>query len=246
MPNSYRYLFHIVLYTANLAFILFLSAHANAQNSYTDPSGSDLKLANKAVQSCEILTSVMSEVSGESSQAVFNKLQQTDSSGNLLINDPNCRESILQFVSSLCSSKSNTNQLYCQKLGIHKTNDYKSFGDPIVTNLYMPYMDSQKDDISVGSRTKFLASGIFFAFSPVKKLKLVSSVSKSLAPRIKPVLSGAMLVLATLGLTSCSDVVYLNPYSPLNPLVPQIQCDNSEFKFTNNQFFSKMYYSSKC
>ena len=99
---------------------------------------------------------------GEASQAIFNKLQQADSSGDLLINNPNCKESILKFVSSLCSSKSDTNQLYCQRLGISKAgkNDYKSFGDPVISNLHMPYVDSKNDEITSGGRTKFLASGL--------------------------------------------------------------------------------------
>ncbi len=208
-----------VLASTTCLLVLFFQTSAHAQQvvgTYTDPTINDISLANKAVSSCGILEEVITKNKDTAdilaSQA-FIELQKIKD-GKLLIDNKTCQESILEFVKSLCSSESPTNKLYCERLGIQKSTDtetdgYKTFGQSAIDELGIDLADdidfelnqSQQDQ----SRIKFLASGALFYLSPVKKLRFIPTATRAVAARVKPVLSGALLVLATLGLSSCGD-----------------------------------------
>ncbi len=231
-------------YTTRVCFLLLFvfSINSNAQTSFTDPSITDLRLAQSAVSSCDILQEVTKiEATSLSSQEFFDKLQKIDSNGNLLIDTEGCTESILQFVSSLCSSNSNTNRSFCNTLGfsvdtppvnISNTGegDYKSYGSSALESLDLNNSNVQAQNSNnptlsnEGSSTFSVTSGVSVAgllisFTPIKRLKLVRNLvrpnggytTRVVASRIKPVLSGAMLILATLGLSSCGDVTEPDP-----------------------------------
>ena len=217
----------------NWFLILFLvSPCAHAQvTSFTDPNVHDLKFAHKALESCKVLTDVVDDNShlvDIPAQKLFLELQKQDSNGNLLIDNEACRQSILEFVSSLCSSDSPTNNLYCARLGIRKssddstTRDYKKFGQSAIDDLDIDTSDNISFEPTIKeaqSKMKFLAAGTLFYLSPVKKLRPLSLVGQNVAIRVKPVLSGAMLLLATMGLSSCGDLT--------EPALEN-QCDRSE------------------
>ncbi len=231
----YMYLnFNLTRKIAPLLFFIF-SFSVNAQqtlgelDTYTDPSTADLRLAQSAVSSCEILQEVTKiEANSLSSQEFFDKLQKTDSNGNLLIDTEGCTENILQFVSSLCSSDSNTNKSFCNTLGFSNISntiggDYKSYGSSALRGLELGNSNAQalsnnptltNEGSSTFSVTSGVsAAGLLFSFTPIKKLKLARNLVRSnvVASRVKPVLSGAMLILATLGLSSCGDVTEPDP-----------------------------------
>ena len=224
--------------------VFFVFTYAKAQTTYTEPSSYDLQLANRAVSSCRVLQDVISKNSQiEDIPAIqaFVELQKTEDR-NLLIDNESCRESILEFISSLCSSSSSKNNLYCESLGIKKSydngdtgiddgiNDYKNFGQSAIDNLGIDLSDNISFESGLGeeekeeeqSKLKFLAAGTLFYLSPVKKLRTASNV----AARIKPVLSGALLILATLGLSSCSDAT--GPESVKPPTVVETPCTRRE------------------
>ena len=229
------------------SLFIFSFTYAKAQTtSYTEPSSYDLQLANKAVSSCRVLQDVISKNSQvEDIPAIeaFIELQKTED-GDLLIDDPSCRESILEFVKSLCTSSSSKNNLYCESLGVQKssdnrdnevndTRDYKKFGQSAIDNLGIDLSDDISFESSLDekdqreeSKLKFLAAGTLFSLSPVKKLRVASFVGKNLAIRIKPVLNGALLVLATLGLSSCNDATGPEPVKP--PTVVDTPCTRRE------------------
>ena len=200
-------------------FIYLFSLHLNAQekkyysnNTHTDPSKKDLSLIHTAVSKCEILADVVNQIQSQNLEAgyIFNLLQQTDIEGNFLIDDPECKKTILEFVSSICTSDAEKNNDYCKRLGFSKTqNDYKSYGSSQMSQLSQ-YYDTQRlvsIDPSFSLETQRLTlAGTLFTFTPVKRLKLIKPVSKVVSKSIKPVLSGAMLVLATLGLSACDDL----------------------------------------
>ena len=239
----------VLLFSVTSFFITFgvlsVFTYAKAQSvSYTEPSLDDLRLANKAVSSCRVLQDVISENSQvEDIPAIeaFIELQRIED-GNLLIDDPSCRESILEFVKSLCTSSSSKNNLYCESLGIQKsegintnddrvsdTNDYKNFGQSAIDNLGIDLSDDisfesslDEKDQQEESKLKFLAAGTLFSLSPVRKLKLIPLAGRAASTRIKPVLNGALLVLATLGLSSCNDATGPEPVKP--PSIPETPC----------------------
>ncbi len=241
-------------YITRVSFLLLLvfSVNSNAQsghfNSFTDPSTTDLRLAQSAVSSCEVLQEVTqteanstSGVSTLSSQEFFDKLQKTDSNGNLLIDTEGCTESILEFVSSLCSSDSNTNQSFCRALGFtnvdgystgnsksiedgRNNSDYKSYGESALRGLELGNSNVQAQNSNnptlsnEGSSTFSVTSGVsaaglLISFTPIKRLKLARNLVRSnlVTSRVKPVLNGAMLILATLGIASCGDVTEPDP-----------------------------------
>ena len=227
------------------SLFIFSFTYAKAQSvSYTEPSSYDLQLANKAVSSCRVLQDVISENSQvEDIPAIeaFIELQRTED-GNLLIDNEACRDSILEFVKSLCTSSSSKNNLYCESLGIQKsestsddsinnTNDYKKFGQSAIDNLGIDLSDDisfePRLDEKDQSKLKFLAAGTLFHLSPVKKLRVASFFGRNVATRVKPVLSGALLVLATLGLSSCSDATGPEPVKP-PPTVVETPCTRRE------------------
>ena len=236
-------------------FIFLLPLYSNAQSAltdlaYTDPTLRDFKLAKRALNDCEILQEIVLENTNNKNSNLaplefFERLQKQGSDGNLLIEDKSCSLSILEFVSSLCSSSSTTNQMYCNRLGFeklqfeelqndelaidelvndHEDSNYKSFGISAFRDLEAYIANRQEYDVSdidingVGTgKTTFSLAGVLFAFTPVKKLKLakgilVSARAKSVVSKVKPVLSGAMLVLATLGLTNC---IFDSPAAPV-------------------------------
>ncbi len=226
------------------SLFIFSFTYAKAQTSYTEPSLDDLRLANKAVSSCRVLQDVISENSQvEDIPAIeaFIELQRIED-GNLLIDNEACRDSILEFVSSLCTSSSSKNNLYCESLGIQKsesintnddrvsdTNDYKKFGQSAIDNLGIDLSDDisfesslDEKDQQEESKLKFLAAGTLFSLSPVRKLKLIPLAGRAASTRIKPVLNGALLVLATLGLSSCNDATGPEPVKP--PSIPETPC----------------------
>ena len=231
------------------SLFIFSFTYAKAQSvSYTEPSSYDLQLANKAVSSCRVLQDVISENSQiEDIPAIeaFIELQRTED-GNLLIDNEACRESILEFVKNLCTSNSSKNNLYCESLGIQKsesintnddrvsdTNDYKKFGQSAIDNLGIDLSDDisfesslDEKDQQEESKLKFLAAGTLFSLSPVRKLKLIPLAGRAASTRIKPVLNGALLVLATLGLSSCNDATGPEPVKP--PPIPETPCTRRE------------------
>ena len=247
VPMKFKFI-RCISYTKQIkifvtSLFIFSFTYAKAQtSSYTQPSLDDLRLANKAVSSCKVLQDVISKNSQTDdipAIKAFIELQKTED-GNLLIDNEACRESILEFVSSLCTSNSSKNNLYCESLGIKKSydngdtridesiNDYKKFGQLAIDNLGVDL----SDDISFESRLdeqdqsklKFLAAGTLFSLSPVKKLRVASFIGKNAATRVKPVLNGALLVLATLGLSSCNDAT--DPTSP--PSVGETPCARNQ------------------
>ena len=238
----------VLLFSVTSFFITFgvlgVFTYAQAQTtSYTEPSSYDLQLANKAVSSCRVLQDVISrnsQVEDIPAIEAFIELQKTED-GNLLIDDPSCRESILEFVKSLCTSSSSKNNLYCESLGIQKsestsddsinnTNDYKKFGNSAIDALGIDLTDNISFEPSLEekdqSKLKFLAAGTLFSLGPVRKLRVASFVGKNVATRVKPVLSGALLVLATLGLSSCNDATGPEPVKP--PTVVETPCTRRE------------------
>ncbi len=180
--------------------------------SYTQPSEHDLDLIANAVARCDILSEVAYSIDGDklSSQEIFDKLQQTNEDGNLLIDTKQCEDSILKFVSSLCSSDESLNNLYCNRLGIKKVEEqkYKSFGESAFGNLDLNNRDDTYAVNNPGNRegTKFSVAQSLFLLTPVRGLKFARPVSRVLGDKIKPVLSGAMLILASLGLSACDDL----------------------------------------
>ncbi len=220
----------IMRFKLSLLFIcgvLGISHYAHAQNiSFTDPSAHDLKLAHAALTSCRVLADVVDSNSGVEddipSEKLFLELQKQDPNGNLLIDNEACRDSILEFVSSLCSSNSYKNNLYCQRLGIQKTsdrptNDYKKFGQSAIDALDIELTDNinfqQAEETEEDQSTiKFLAAGTLFSLNPIRKFRLASLVGKNMAARVKPVLNGALLLLATFGVSSCSDATEPEAY----------------------------------
>ena len=241
----------VLLFSVTSFFITFgvlsVFTYAKAQSvSYTEPSLDDLRLANKAVSSCRVLQDVISENSQvEDIPAIeaFIELQRIED-GNLLIDNEACRDSILEFVSSLCTSSSSKNNLYCESLGIQKSesisddrindaNYYKKFGQSAIDNLGIDLSDDisfesslDEKDQQEESKLKFLAAGTLFSLSPVRKLKLIPLAGRAATTRIKPVLSGALLVLATLGLSSCNDATGPEPVKP--PPIPETPCTRRE------------------
>ena len=190
---------------------LFISPVASAQmsnQSYTDLNTKDLHLMDTVLSKCEILSDVSESINAKppSSDQIYELLQKTDNNGNLLIDNDECSESILNFVSSICSSNTLNNNFYCNTLGIQQANDdYKSFGSSAFSSLNfhstdLPSFESEESQ-------SFSVAGMLFAFTPVKKLRLLKPLSKVASAKIKPVLSGAMLILASLGLASCDDLV---------------------------------------
>ncbi len=216
-----------------LSYVAFLLAfvfagYVNAQSldltsgsleSYTQPSEHDLNLIENAVARCDILSEVVHSIDGNelSSQEIFDKLQQTNEDGDLLIDSRECGDAILEFVSSLCSSGELVNNTYCNRLGIKKIDDadksednYKTFGESAFGNLDLYDWDNSrfasnnvKDDTK---EVRFSVAQSLFLLTPVRGLKLARPASKILGSKIKPVLSGAMLILASLGLSSCDDL----------------------------------------
>ena len=241
----------VLLFSVTSFFITFgvlsVFTYAKAQSvSYTEPSLDDLRLANKAVSSCRVLQDVISENSQvEDIPAIeaFIELQRTED-GNLLIDNEACRDSILEFVKNLCTSSSSKNNLYCESLGIQKSesisddrindaNYYKKFGQSAIDNLGIDLSDDisfesslDEKDQQEESKLKFLAAGTLFSLSPVRKLKLIPLAGRAATTRIKPVLSGALLVLATLGLSSCNDATGPEPVKP--PPIPETPCTRRE------------------
>ena len=241
----------VLLFSVTSFFITFgvlsVFTYAKAQSvSYTEPSLDDLRLANKAVSSCRVLQDVISENSQvEDIPAIeaFIELQRIED-GNLLIDNEACRDSILEFVKSLCTSSSSKNNLYCESLGIQRssdnrdnevidTSDYKKFGQSAIDNLGIDLSDDisfesslDEKDQQEESKLKFLAAGTLFSLSPVRKLKLIPLAGRAASTRIKPVLNGALLVLATLGLSSCNDATGPEPVKP--PPIPETPCTRRE------------------
>ena len=142
------------------------------------------------VSSCDILQEVTKiEANSLSSQEFFDKLQKTDANGNLLIDTEDCTDSILGFVSSLCSSDSNTNQSFCKTLGFTNVDskskeedtrgnrDYKSYGESALegldlnnSNVPAQHPDNNPTLSNEGSST-FSVAGFLFAFTPIKRTK---------------------------------------------------------------------------
>ncbi len=187
------------VYLLTFLFSIFANAQDSfldqGMESYTTPSEQDLELLHDALSQCGVLNDVANSITHNTSvpsQDILDALQATDQDGNLLIENTQCVDTILDFVYSLCSSVSYQNQLYCSKLGILQDSNYKSFGKSAISNL-----DSYDWDQDVSSKKEFsfsVASSLLF-FTPVRGFKFV-----------KPVLSGAMLILATMGLASCDNI----------------------------------------
>ena len=161
----------------------------------------DQVLAQEVVSKCEILSELAAsgKVYSDSNE-LYSKLQEFDSSGKLLIES--CESDILEFVSNYCSSQSTQNQDICSRVGISYRDDYKSFGVEALPSFATGY--SRLPEVS--SSYEFRAAGFLFLISPVRKLKIASGVSKVLRLKARPVLSGAILVLSSLGLASCDDL----------------------------------------
>ena len=174
----------------------------------------DQVLAQEVVSKCEILSELAAsgKVYSDSNE-LYSKLQEFDSSGKLLIES--CESDILEFVSNYCSSQSTQNQDICSRVGISYRDDYKSFGVEALPSFATGY--SRLPEVS--SSYEFRAAGFLFLISPVRKLKIASGVSKVLRLKARPVLSGAILVLSSLGLASCDDLTE-----------PEITCVEGQFK----------------
>ena len=171
----------------------------------------DSQLAKGVVSKCEVLSELAKggKVYSDSAE-LYTELQKLDSeTGGLLIE--NCSDDILNFTSKFCSSSGNKD--LCGRVGISKV-DYKSFG---VSAL--PQFSLNNNLPKVEYSYEFNAAGFLFLLSPVSKLKFVKPVSKALATRARPLLSGAMLVLSSLGLASCDDLAG-----------PQVICVGEQFK----------------
>ena len=209
-----------------LTFVLAGYVHAQSLGqasgdleSYTQPNKHDLDLIKTAVARCDILSEVAQTIDGDriSSQEIFDKLQQTNEDGDLLIDNRECGDAILEFVSSLCSSGELANNIYCDRLGIKKIDDsekskdnYKTFGESAFDKLDLYNWDNSRfanNNVEDDSKeVRFSVAQSLFLLTPVRGLKLARPASKILGSKIKPVLSGAMLILASLGLSSCDDI----------------------------------------
>ena len=118
----------------------------------------------------------------------------------------------------MCTSSSDQNRSFCTMLGIYPKS-YKQFGSSVIDDLNIhqrKYDPVSSDEDSV---TKFSVAGVLFSLLPIKKLKLARNVGRTISPAIKPVLNGALLVLAAVGLTSCSDITE-----------PEVECEDNEFQ----------------
>ena len=171
----------------------------------------DSQLAERVVSKCEVLSELAKggKVYSDSSE-LYLKLQRLSDSGELLIE--NCQDDILNFTSKFCSSSGNKD--LCSRVGISKASDYKSFGADA-----LPQFSLNNNLPKVENSYEFNAAGVLLLISPVSKLKFVKPVSKALATRARPLLSGAMLVFASLGLASCDDLAG-----------PQVTCVGGQFK----------------
>ena len=230
------------------------------KNSYTDPTANDLRLANRAVSECPILESIIDDNKSKSdilASEAFVELQKTQD-GKLLIDNEACRESILEFVKSLCSSNSPTNNLYCERLGIQKSvvaDTYKTFGQSAIDELGIDLAEdidfelnqNQNQPQQEQSRIKFLAAGALFYLSPVKKLRFIPTAARGLANRVKPVLNGALLVLATLGLSSCGDAAMTTGPELVPSSIEQVQAQqNQQASCSPDDFILKNFNQTKC
>ena len=228
------------------------------KNSYTDPTANDLRLANRAVSECPILESIIDDNKSKSdilASEAFVELQKTQD-GQLLIDNEACRESILEFVKSLCSSNSPTNNLFCERLGIQKSvvaDTYKTFGQSAIDELGIDLAEdidfelNQNQPQQEQSKIKFLAAGALFYLSPVKKLRFIPTAARGLANRVKPVLSGALLVLATLGLSSCGDAAMTTGPELVSSSIEQVQAQqNQQASCSPDDFILKNFNQTKC
>ena len=205
----------LVFYSFLVSSVSYAQSPAEYPPSYVSLSERELALANVAVSQCEILNDLIQNNGGGEDVAaarLFSELQQTNSDGQLLIDNLDCRESILRFVSSVCASSSDQNRAFCAKLGIHgypasNRDDYKQFGSSAIDALGVGRsLDRYSEPNVMQDTSRFSVAGVLFLLSPVKKLKLASRVRHTISPTIKPVLNGALLVLAALGLSSCDDL----------------------------------------
>ena len=250
---------HTVIRLKAFLFFLLLATPGYSQQSYTDPSSNDLKLANRAVTACPVLEDLISTNKKDDIPAseAFVQLQKTQD-GKLLIDNEACRESILEFVKSLCSSNSPTNNLYCERLGIQKSvvaDNYKTFGQSAIDELGIDLAEdidfelnqNQNQPKQEQSKIKFLAAGALFYLSPVKKLRFVPTAARGLANRVKPVLSGALLVLATLGLSSCGDAAMTTGPELVPSSIEQVQAQqNQQGACSPDDFILKNFNQTKC
>ena len=188
-------------------------------------------LAKNVLDKCEILSELADgdNVYSNSSE-LYLKLQKLDRDGKLVIED--CSHDILNFTSMFCSSSGN--QDLCSRVGISKASDYKSFGESA-----LPHFSANHSLPKVENSYEFNVAGFLFLLSPVSKLKIAGNVSKALATRVRPVLSGALLVLSSLGLASCSDLTEpeLEEFASLN-LLSCIQNDPRYFKLKGDDISS--------
>ncbi len=226
------------------------------KNSYTDPTANDLRLANRAVSECPILESIIDDNKSKSdilASEAFVELQKTQD-GQLLIDNEACRESILEFVKSLCSSNSPTNNLFCERLGIQKSvvaDTYKTFGQSAIDELGIDLADDIDFELNQPqqeqSKIKFLAAGVLFYLSPVKKLRFIPTAARAVANRVKPVLNGALLVLATLGLSSCGDAAMTTGPELVPSSIEQVQAQqNQQASCSPDDFILKNFNQTKC
>lgn len=216
-----------------LAYIFFALNVSYAQSNDLSLSTNERSLVNETVSRCEILSDIVRDNNGRgdiSATWLFTQLQKTNSDGKLLIDSEDCKDSILNFVSSVCTSNSNQNKVFCAKLGIHRYsaddgNNYKQFGlsaiDSLdISNVETPLVvDGYSEPNVIEDTSRFSIAGVLFSLLPVKKLKLVRKVGRTISPAVRPVLNGGLLVLAAFGLTSCDDLTE-----------PQIECGDDEFK----------------
>ena len=122
-----RRFFGLITFVFAISFVTGVNAQDSSELSYgfegyTSPSDRNLDLVEDVVLRCDILAEVVESIDGneKSSQEIFDRLQQTDEDGNLLIDSPECESAILELVSSMCTADESTNNVYCKSLVLQK------------------------------------------------------------------------------------------------------------------------------